>query len=181
MLKLKKVESGIAVRRIGMRELDTTDHEDEAENLFLTFQIGTETFAIAIDYVGEIVRLQPIIPVPQQADYWKGVMNLRGDILPVIDLKQRLYGRETQTAARTCIVVVRLGAERTGFLVDNVTEVVDIPEADISPLFDRIAESDGFVCAMARQGETITKVLDCGAVMGQGAFQLNDAALLPAD
>lgn len=159
-----------------MQEAALETDREEGENLFLTFLLGQDVFAIAIDYVSEIVQLQPIVPVPQQQAFMKGVMNLRGDIIPVIDLKQRLRGEETRPTDRTCIVVTNIGGERAGMMVDNVSEVANIPPADIMPMTDSGTNGDGCICAMAKSGDGVRMVLDCGAVLGQGAFGAGGAS-----
>lgn len=161
-----------------MQETALETDREEGENLFLTFLLGRDAFAIAIDYVSEIVQLQPIVPVPQQQVFMKGVMNLRGDIIPVIDLKQRLRGEETQPSDRTCIIVTNIGGERAGMMVDNVSEVANVPPADILPVTDSGTNGDGCICAMAKSGESVKMVLDCGAVLGQGAFGTGGASSL---
>ncbi|MFT8887655.1 MAG: chemotaxis protein CheW [Ethanoligenens sp.] len=151
--------------------------QEEGENLFLTFLVDKDSFALAIDYVHEIVQLQPIVPVPQQQAHMKGVMNLRGDIIPVIDLKYRLRGVETQTTDRACIIVTDVGGEHAGMLVDEVSEVVNIKQEDLLPVTETGKGLDNCVCAIARDGECVRMVLDCDAVLGQGQHGMAETCL----
>lgn len=155
-----------------MQESALEPEREEGENLFLTFLVGRDSYALAIDYVNEIVQLQPIVPVPQQQVFMRGVMNLRGNIIPVLDLKQRLGGAETQPTDRTCIIITDIGGVRAGFIVDNVSEVVNISPADILPVSDTGSSGDGCICAMARNGDGVRMVLDCGAVLGQERYDM---------
>lgn len=147
------------------------EEEQETGNRFLTFTVGQDNYALAIDYVSEIVRLQPIVPIPQQRAYMKGVMNLRGRIIPVIDLRRRLRDVDIEPTERTCIIVTEVGGDAAGLMVDTVSEMADIPQADISVME---GDADGCICGLAHSGDTVRMVLDCGAVLGQGRFDSFD-------
>jgi purine-binding chemotaxis protein CheW len=104
---------------------------------YLTVQLADEAYGIAVLKVREIIRLQKITPVPQMPDYVRGVINLRGRVIPVIDLRLR-FGLAATITERTCIVVVQvfLGDDRTalmGLVVDAVEEVATLRDADIEP------------------------------------------------
>lgn len=146
---------------------ERADSADGGENLFLTFLVGKDILALAVDYVHEIVQLQPIVPVPQQQGYMKGVMNLRGDIIPVLDLKRRLGNEDTEATPRTCIIVTDIGGERAGMVVDTVYEVMDIPQEEIVP-FSNDADAGSCICAMVKRDKDVYMILDCDAVLGQG-------------
>ncbi len=143
---------------------------EQENNLFLTFQVGRDSYALAIGYVHEIVRFQPIIPIPQQKAYLKGVMNLRDQIFPVIDLAMRLGRAETRPTERTCIVLMESGGEQVGLIVDAVSEVVDIPSEKIESFAGASAGEQDCVCGIAKIDGGIRMVLDCGAVMGQPPY-----------
>lgn len=155
------------------------DAEEEAQaaetNRFLTFWVGREHYALSIDYVSEIIQLQPVVHVPQQKEYVKGIINLRGRIVPVIDLGQRLNGAETVPTDRTCVVITEVGDDVAGLVVDTVSEVVDIRAEDISPMQ---SGDESCVCGVAHTGETVHMVLDCGAVLGQQKFDPFNSPLL---
>ena len=104
---------------------------------YLTVVLADESYGIAVLKVREIIRLQKVTPVPQMPDFLKGVINLRGRIIPVIDLRVK-FGLEARTAERNCIVVVQVarasGAELVlGLVVDAVEEVVNFSAGDIAP------------------------------------------------
>jgi purine-binding chemotaxis protein CheW len=107
--------------------------EDTQKDKFLTFRIGDEGYGIAIGFIMEIIGMQKVTKVPDTADYVKGVINLRGQVIPVMDVRLRFGLKERDYDERTCIVVVKIDAYSVGLIVDTVSEVVDIPEDSISP------------------------------------------------
>ena len=107
---------------------------------YLTVVLDSESYCIDVLKVREIIRLQKITPVPQMPGFVKGVINLRGRVIPVIDLRAK-FGLKAEFAERTCIVVVqvKLPDEQTvhmGLIVDSVDEVVTLTAAEIEPTPD---------------------------------------------
>lgn len=114
----------------------TSRHEAEQDKLLqlVGFTIGKELFGVDILMVQEIIRAAPITPVPNSPDFVEGVINLRGNILPVIDLRKRLNlytGAVNQKD--TWILILDIQGKITGFIVDSVTEVLKIQEDTIEP------------------------------------------------
>lgn len=100
---------------------------------YLTFQLMSEQYGVAIETVREINQFGEITPVPKTPDYVKGVMNLRGKIIPVVNLRLK-FGMEPQTTTRdTCIIVIDTEIGQVGMIVDSVREVMDLTEAQIEP------------------------------------------------
>jgi purine-binding chemotaxis protein CheW len=100
---------------------------------YLTFQLMSEQYGVPIETVREINRVGEITPVPKTADFVKGVMNLRGKIIPVVNLRVR-FGMASQDYTRdTCIIVIDTDIGQVGMIVDSVKEVVDLHEAQIEP------------------------------------------------
>lgn len=93
---------------------------------FLSFFLGKEEYAIEILKVQEIIGLMPITPVPRMPDYIKGVLNLRGKIVPVMNLRSRFGLQEVEYTEETCIIVVQENSYLMGIIVDKVSEVADI-------------------------------------------------------
>jgi purine-binding chemotaxis protein CheW len=104
------------------------------EQKYLTFLIEKQYFAFSIYDIETIVEIQEIFPIPEFPDYAKGIINLRGLIIPVIDVRLRFQKPEQEYNERTCIIVVSINKIKIGFIVDTVDEVIDINPADISPL-----------------------------------------------
>ena len=103
---------------------------------FLTFKLGEECYGITVLYIREIIQLQNITPVPQMPDYVQGVINLRGKVIPVIDMRLKFCIGSAETNERTCIIVVQVDAENqgtllVGLIVDAVEEVTNISQAQI--------------------------------------------------
>jgi purine-binding chemotaxis protein CheW len=108
---------------------------DSRAGKYLTFMLGREEFAIRVLQVREIMKIQDITAVPQTPGYVKGVINLRGKVIPVVDLRLKFCLPETEYTQRTCIIVVQVQGEgvaiQTGIVVDEVSEVLNLVATDI--------------------------------------------------
>lgn len=106
-------------------------------NQYLTFMLASETYAMKILNVKEIIEYGSLTEIPMMPAFICGVINLRGAVVPVVDLLARFGNRSTQVGRRTCIVIVELagseGSQDIGVVVDAVNEVIDIPAGDIEP------------------------------------------------
>ena len=111
--------------------------ETQQAGQYLTFGLGTETFAIGIMAIKEIIEYASLTEVPMMPPYVRGVINLRGSVVPVLDLPVRFGKASSAVTKRTCIVIidVMLGSDRhvLGLVVDAVNAVLDIPQSDIEP------------------------------------------------
>jgi len=107
--------------------------EDTQKGKYLTFIIGKEVYGIEIKYVMEIIGMQQITEVPELPEYIKGIINLRGKIIPVLDVRLRFKKEPMEYNDRTCIIVVDIKDVSVGLIVDSVAEVVSIPEENIVP------------------------------------------------
>lgn len=132
---------------------------------FLTFWLGSETFAMDIRSVREIIQYGPMTTVPLMPSFVRGVINLRGAVLPVIDLNARFGRPPAQVSKKTCIIIfdaARAGERvELGLLVDAVSEVVDIAAADIEPPpnFGTSLRRD-FIAGMARSADRFVILLE---------------------
>jgi len=134
--------------------------EDTQKGKFLTFHIADEDYGIEIRYVTEIIGIQSITDVPDMPNYIKGVINLRGNVIPVMDVRQRFNLPEKAYEERTCIVVVNVDDKTVGLVVDKVNEVVDIPEGNIEPPPRTKAESGQYIQGMGKIDEEVKILLD---------------------
>lgn len=100
---------------------------------YLTFQLAKEEYGLEILKVREIIGIMPFTTVPQTPDYVKGVINLRGKIIPVFDLRIKLGFSEKEYNHETCIIVVGVKDSLVGVIVDTVSEVININESEIEP------------------------------------------------
>ncbi|MDQ7746101.1 chemotaxis protein CheW [Hydrogenophaga pseudoflava] len=156
----------------------TAAGDSAAGQQFLTFLLGKEVFAMDIRTVREIIQYGPLTSVPLMPDFVRGVINLRGAVVPVIDLHARFGRPVAEIGKKTCIVIfdaVRDG-ERTelGLLVDAVSEVVDIPAGQIEPppSFGTAVRRD-FIQGMGKLGERFVIIL-----APDKAFDVDDMARL---
>jgi purine-binding chemotaxis protein CheW len=110
---------------------------DEAPSQYLTFALGGEMFAVGILNVKEIIEYGNLTEIPMMPAFIRGVINLRGSVVPVIDLAARFGGKPTELGRRTCIVIVEVmdddARHDIGIVVDAVSEVLDIPDSQIEP------------------------------------------------
>ena len=110
---------------------------DEAPSQYLTFALGGEMFAVGILNVKEIIEYGNLTEIPMMPTFIRGVINLRGSVVPVIDLAARFGGSPAELGKRTCIVIVEVADADTqhdiGIMVDAVSEVLDIPASEIEP------------------------------------------------
>ena len=109
----------------------------EEDHQYLTFLLGGEMFAIAILNIKEIIEYGSLTEVPMMPSFIRGVINLRGSVVPVVDLSARFGRSKTKVSRRTCIVIIEVeGIEEKhdiGVMVDSVSEVLEIPRSEIEP------------------------------------------------
>jgi purine-binding chemotaxis protein CheW len=139
---------------------------------YLTFTLHGESYGIDVLKVREIIRLITITAVPQMPDYVKGVINLRGKIIPVIDLRVRFGFAGVKDTEQTCIIVVKLKlpdgkATQMGLVVDGVEEVTNLTAADIeeTPDFGTQISTD-YIVGMAKVKGAVKTLLDIDGVVG---------------
>lgn len=138
---------------------------------YLTFRLGAESYGIDVMKVQEIIRLEPITAVPQLPAHLRGVINLRGRIVPVVDLRIRFGLPKTEDGERTCIIVVQVAAARghtpMGLVVDAVEEVLNIGKNDAAPPPEFGCAVDmTFLRGMARVRNEVKTLLDIDRVLG---------------
>ncbi|MDD6035478.1 MAG: chemotaxis protein CheW [Lachnospiraceae bacterium] len=132
-------------------------------NKYVTFKSGNEYFALKIEYVNEIIVFQEITEIPESEDYIKGLINLRGKIIPVIDVRVRFKQPELAYNDRTCIIVINVKDMVVGLIVEKVAEVVEITEDNIldSPSLGNVDKNQNkYVYAIGKVGENVKLLLD---------------------
>lgn len=107
------------------------EEEDTQAGKYLTFILGSESYGLEMRFITEIIRIQKITPVPDMPAFVKGVINLRGQVIPVMDVRLRFGMPARDYDDRTCIIVINVGAIAVGLVVDTVSEVTDIPDEQI--------------------------------------------------
>ncbi|MDF3002072.1 MAG: chemotaxis protein CheW [Bacillota bacterium] len=143
--------------------------EDTQKNRFLTFAVGKEIYGIEIMHVTEIIGIQRITAVPELPDYLKGIINLRGKIIPVMDVRLRFKKEPKKYDDRTCVIVIDVENNPIGLIVDNVAEVLTIPETDIAPppKLNNGFSSSNFVSRIGKTGNEVKLLLDCRKLLSE--------------
>lgn len=140
------------------------DEHDTQRGKYVTFKSGNEYFGLKIQYVSEIIVYQEITQIPESEDYIKGLINLRGKIIPVIDVRLRFKQEPFEYTDRTCIIVINVKDTVVGLIVEKIAEVVEIKEDNILPKTS-IGSADKtqgnkYVYAIGKVGDEVKLLLD---------------------
>lgn len=154
------------------------EEEDTLKGRFLTFSLESQVFGIEIKYVTEIIGIQPITEMPEVPAYVKGIINLRGKIIPVIDVRLKFQKEPIEYNDRTCIVVVDIENISVGLIVDNVAEVMTITDENIVPPPDyKIGFQNRYIKGIGKVGTDVKLLLDCNRLLGEDEIEdLNQIA-----
>jgi purine-binding chemotaxis protein CheW len=172
----------IATSPMGQKAASSSLPVDSRAGKYLTFQLGNEEFGTGVLKVREIMKLQEITAVPQTPPFVKGVINLRGRVIPVIDLRMKFSLPPQEYTEHTCIVVVRAlspaGEVPMGIIVDGVVEVLTLTPADIedTPDFGHGAATP-YLLGMAKAKGRVRILLDMDQVLSGPELQGLDALL----
>ena len=148
------------------------------EKQVVLFELGNETYGLDIGAVHEIIRMQPITKVPKAPSFVEGVINLRGKVIPVVDMGRRFDLENAQRSKASRIVVVSNEGTTIGIIVDAVTEVMRIPDDSIEPVSDIItAANSHYLLGIAKLKEKMVILLDLDKVLDKKSM-LSD--MLPA-
>lgn len=140
--------------------------EDTQKGKYLTFVLDNESYGIGINNVIEIIGIQPITLVPELPDYIRGIINLRGKIIPVLDVRLRFKKTFREYNDRTCIVVVDINDLFIGLIVDSVSEVLIIPDQDIIPPPNLNNISNKYIKGIGKIDNEVKLILDCNKLIG---------------
>ncbi len=154
---------------------ETEELEDQSNvESYLTFFIDNQYYAYPIKQVREIIELQEIVPVPEFPDYAKGIINLRGIVIPVIDVRARLSKPLLEYNERTCIVVLDIHDIEVGFIVDTVDEVVDLDEKNISPVpvVSKSSKSRKYIDGVGKINSKIIMLLNAEKMLNEEEFEM---------
>ncbi len=143
------------------------DDEDSQKDKYLTFNLGKEQYGISIRQIIGITELQKITEVPDMPDYVKGVINLRGKVIPVIDMRLRFGIEERDYDDRTCIIEIGIDDSSIGFIVDTVEEVLEISEQNIDPppKFKDAKVKNLYISGMGKVGDHVKILLDVQKIL----------------
>lgn len=140
------------------------EKKDKKKQKYVTFMSGKEYFGLKIEYVNEIIVAQEITAIPETEDYIKGLINLRGKIIPVIDVRIRFKQEPFEYDDRTCIIVINVDGTEVGLIVEKIAEVVEISDDNLLPTpklgrSDK-TQKDKYVYAIGKVGNSVKLLLD---------------------
>lgn len=145
---------------------DIALEEDTQRGKYLTFDIGKESYGIGIEVVTEIIGILPITEVPELPEYIRGIMNLRGRIIPVMDMRLRFKKEFVPYNERTCIIVVDVAENSVGLIVDSVSEVTTIVDENIviKPMLSS-GVSNKYIKGIGKVDNQVKLLLDCDKLL----------------
>jgi purine-binding chemotaxis protein CheW len=146
----------------------------------IVFRIGQEEFATDIKVAKEIVVMRPITPIPETHDFVEGVMNLRGNLIPVLDLRKRLRATYIEGHNQVRIIIATIEGKQTGLIVDGASEVIRVSEEMIEPVPDVVKETGAdYFLGVINLGTRFITLIDLQQVLvGDVTRELNDVARL---
>lgn len=159
---------------------------DKQRNKYVTFKSGNEYFGLKIEYVSEIIVYQEITEIPESEDYIKGLINLRGKIIPVIDVRIRFKQEPMEYTDRTCIVIVNVNDMVVGLIVERIAEVVEIKEEDILPPPKVVIGGEDklqnrYVYGIGKVGDSVKLLLDPERILKDDDLLLMEQAVENAE
>jgi purine-binding chemotaxis protein CheW len=160
-----------------------SDNKISREGKYLTFSLAGEEYGIGILKVKEIIGLMPITPVPKTPEHIRGVINLRGKVIPVVDLRLKFGMERGESTERTCIIVVEIISANNkiamGIVVDSVSEVLNIKVTEIVDTPDFGSRLDtAYILGMAKIGQGVKILLDIDKVMSNDEISMMNAGHL---
>lgn len=152
-------------------DFDDGEDEDSMKDRYLSFRLAEEEYGIDIQFVTEIVGIQRISAVPEMPTYIKGVINLRGQVIPIMDVRARFHMPEQAYNERTCVIVVNMNENFVGLVVDAVREVASLPQDSICEA-PRVARSQSaqYIKGIGKVGEDVKIILDVYKLVSDSAI-----------
>ncbi|MDF2513034.1 MAG: CheW protein [Herbinix sp.] len=140
--------------------------EDTQKGRYLTFALDNETYGIEIQHVIEIIGIQAITLIPEMPDYIKGIINLRGKIIPLMDVRIRFKKAAKEYNDRTCVIVVDIDQMSVGLIVDRVSEVLTIADENIvEPPQMNMGYPNRYLKKIGKVGSEVKLLLDCNKLL----------------
>jgi purine-binding chemotaxis protein CheW len=142
-------------------EYELDEYEDTQKDKYFIFTVGDGYYGLEVSLVTEIIGIQQISKVPEVPDYIIGLINLRGMIIPIMDIRLRFQKEYMPYNDRTCIVIADYKEITIGFIVDSVTEVVEIPKEEMVYEYDLNKTSNRFLKGIGKNDSNVYMILDC--------------------
>lgn len=149
-----------------MNELVTNQNKDAISVQYIVVNIGKEQYGINIRFIDNIVRVQKITRVPKAQSYYRGVINLRGEIIPVMSIRLKLGLEDDKFTDKSRIIIVKVENATIGIIIDEVKEVVALTEENIEKVTpDSNDELSGFISAIGKQNGDLISLLDIVSII----------------
>lgn len=146
---------------VGFFEEEYLEEEDTQHGRFLIFSLDGNTYGLPIRFVTEIIGIQPATRVPETPDYVKGIINLRGRIIPLIDVRLKFGREEIPYNERTCVIVIDVNAVAVGLIVDKVNDVLTIEDEQIAlPPPGALGFENRYIEGIGKAGDMVLLLLD---------------------
>ncbi len=144
-------------------------YQEDKITQYIVVNLGIEHFGIDIKYIDNIVRVPSITRVPNVQHYFKGVINLRGEVIPVMDLRLRLELPEMEHTGKTRIIIIKLDPSAAiGVIVDEVEEVIDLKDSQMEkPSTDNSENGIGYISLVGKAERGLVSILNLAAVIGE--------------
>ncbi len=144
--------------------------DDTLKGKYLIFSMGNELYGMEIRYITEIIGIQPITEIPEMPEYVKGITNLRGKIIPVMDARLRFKKEVREYDDRTCIIVIDTDDTSIGLIVDSVSEVIAMRDEDIAPPPEINKGGHRYIKGIGKAGGSVKLLLDCQRLLTDEAL-----------
>lgn len=168
--------AGAAKRGGIILDEEIQSEEDTQKDKYLTFTLEDELYGIDISVVIEIIGILPITAVPEVPPYVKGIINLRGKIIPVVDMRLRFRRTPREYTDRTCVIVIEADGVLVGLIIDGVSEVRDIPEGEVVPPPKLKAAQNRYVKGVGRlSDDRVVLLLDWQKLFSEEEAELFEA------
>lgn len=151
-------------------EFDKSSNVNIDGTQYIVVKVGSEQYGINIGIVDNIVRMQRITRVPKSQEYYKGVINLRGDVVPVMSIRTKLGMEEIDYTNATRIIITKFDSNAfVGFIVDEVMQIVTIKDEELeSPSFGKADNTNKYIIGIGKHDNILISILDMGAVVDEG-------------
>ena len=157
----KEARESAQMREQEIEGLDDLEDIDTQHGRYMTFKCDNNYYGIAIIYVNEIIGLQQITELPETPDYIKGLINLRGKVVPIVDVRARFGKPDMEYDDRTCVIVINVEDDTVGLIVDTIADVVSIKDEDIlePPTINHSADNK-FIFGLGKAGDEVKMLID---------------------
>lgn len=157
----KELKDSEALKAAELVEEENDEEDDVQHGRYMTFKCDGDFYGIAITYVNEIIGIQQITELPETPDYIRGLINLRGRIVPIVDVRIRFGKPLAEYNDRTCVIVINVGDDTVGLVVDTIADVVSIEDRDIlnPPSLNQDAQNR-FIFGLGKCGEEVKLLVD---------------------